>query len=57
MNGLPHHRPRDVDVGSAPFSSPSEQDPNVPAPRLHAADVEVSATDRVPDCACPEAAS
>ena len=57
MNGLSHRPPRGVDLCSAPFSTPSEQDPNFPAPRLRAADIEVSATDRVPGCACPEAAS
>ena len=57
MNGLSHGRPRDVDLRSAPFISPSEQDPNFPAPSLCAADVGASPTDRVPGCVGPEAAS
>jgi hypothetical protein len=57
MNGLSHRRPRDVDLRSAPLSSPPGQDPIFPAPRLRAADVGGSATDRVPGCAGPEAAS
>jgi hypothetical protein len=58
MNGLSPRRPRDVDLRSAPFSSPSEHDPIFPAPCLRAADgIRASGTDQVPGCAAAEATS